>query len=67
MKHKISISNFEFQFISYGFYKITYCSPVTGKMFTNVTNNMVLIDETKNSDSPKIKDLNFLKSLCKNK
>jgi len=67
MKSKISISDFDFQFVGYGMYKITYCSPVTGKLFTNVTNNMVLVDETKNSDSPKVKDLNFLKSFCKNK
>jgi hypothetical protein len=67
MKRKISISDFEFQFVGYGMYKVTYCSPATGKMFTKVTNNMVLIDQTKNSDSPKVNDLNFLKSFCKNK
>lgn len=67
MKKKISISDFEFQYVGYGMYKVTYCSPITGKLYSNVTNNMVLIDETKNSDSPKIKYLNFLKSFCKNK
>ena len=67
MKRKISISDFEFEFSGYGHYRVTYCSPVTGKLFSNVTNNMVLIDQTKNSNSPKVKDLNFLKSFCKNK
>lgn len=67
MKRKISISDFEFKFVGYGMYKITYCSPVTGKMYSNVINNMTLIDQTKNSNCPKVKDLNFLKSICKNK
>ena len=67
MANKISISDFEFQFLGYGMYKITYRSPVTGKLFTNVTNKMSLIDETKNSDCLKVKDLNFLKSFCKRK
>lgn len=65
MANKISISDFEFQFLGYGTYKIVYTSPKTGIYHTNITNNMVMIDSTKNCSNPKIKDLNDLKSFCK--
>ena len=42
-------------------------SPVTGKHWTTITNNMSLIDLTKNADEPKVKDLDELKRICKNK
>jgi hypothetical protein len=67
MKQKISRSDFSFQFTGHGHYKVTYRSPITGRRFSTVTNNMPLIDATKNADSPLIKDLNELKSLCKTK
>jgi hypothetical protein len=63
---KISIYHFDFNFAGHGHYKVTYTSPKTGKQWTKTTDNMQLIDDTKNSDSPKIKDLNRLKSVCKN-
>jgi hypothetical protein len=63
---KISIYHFDFTFAGHGHYKVTYTSPKTGKQWTKTTDNMQLIDDTKNSDSPKIKDLNRLKSVCKN-
>jgi hypothetical protein len=63
---KISIYHFAFTFAGHGHYKVTYTSPKTGKQWTRTTDNMQLIDDTKNSDSPKIKDLNRLKSVCKN-
>jgi hypothetical protein len=63
---KIRKSDFDFVFSGYGHYKVTYTSPTTGKQWTKTTNNMPLIDATKNSDVPKIKDLNSLKFLCKN-
>lgn len=66
MKTKISISDFSFSPSGYGHYKVTYTSPITGKEWKTVTNNMPLIDETKNAESPKIKDLNRLKFTCKN-
>ena len=66
MKTQISISDFRFTTSGYGHYKVTYISPITRKEWTTVTNNMPLVDATKNSDSPKIKDLNELKSVCKN-
>lgn len=65
MKTKINTSDFIFQFSGYGHYKVTYTSPVTFKTWTKITNNMPLIDETKNSENPKIKDLIRLKNMCK--
>ena len=66
MKAKISISDFNFLFSGYGHYKVIYTSKKTNKEYKITTNNMPLIDATKNEDSPKIKDLNELKRLCKN-
>lgn len=66
MKTKISISDFSFKPSGYGHYWVQYTSPVTGKKFGTITNNMPLIDETKNAETPKIKDLNRLKYACKN-
>ena len=61
------LTDFKFTFAGYGHYKVTYTSPKTGKQWTITTDNMPLIDATKNSGTPKIKDLNVLKSMCKNK
>lgn len=66
MKTSISITDFKFDFKGYGYYKVTYTSPVTGKSWSHVSTNMPLIDATKSADSPKIKDLKMLKYLCKN-
>jgi hypothetical protein len=65
MKTTISISNFQFQFAGHGHYKVTYTSPVTGKQWSRTISDMPLIDATKNEDVPKKKDLNWLKSVCK--
>lgn len=67
MKTNIQISDFDFKFAGYGHYLVMYCSPVTGKCWTIQTNNMPLIDATKNSDAPKQCDLIALKRLCKHK
>ena len=64
---KISISDFSFSFSGYGHYRVTYTSPITGKSWSTVTNNMPLIDLTKNADEPKRCDLESLKYLVKNK
>lgn len=61
----ISINDFRFEFSGYGHYKVTYTSPNTGKAWTAVTNNMPLIDATKNAEYPKNKDLFRLKKLVK--
>ena len=68
MKKKESISIYDFRFITsgYGRYKVTYQSPKTGKEWTTLTNDMELIDDTKNSEEPRRKDLEQLKWLCKN-
>ena len=64
---KTKITDFTFITAGYGHYKVTYTSPVTGKQWTKTTNNMPLIDATKNADEPKRKDLNELKRLLKYK
>jgi hypothetical protein len=67
MKNQIRLTDFTFKFSGYGHYEVTYTSPITSKKFTTITNNMPLVDATKNAESPKIKDLIELKKLCKNK
>ena len=62
---KININDFRFEIVGYGHYRVTYTSPVTGKQWTAVTNNMPLIDATRNSEEPKKKDLEQLKRVCK--
>ena len=64
---KTEITDFTFITAGYGHYKVTYTSPVTGKRWTKTTNNMPLIDATKNADEPRRKDLNELKRLLKYK
>ena len=64
--NRISLSDFSFSFSGYGHYRVTYKSPVTGKTWSTVTNNMPLIDATKNADEPKRCDLELLKYLAKN-
>lgn len=66
MKNRISIFDFSFMPAGFGHYKVTCTSPVTFKKWTCVTPDMMLIDTTKNADSPKVKDLNELKRICKN-
>lgn len=63
---KISIYDFDFEKVGYGRYKVTYTSPVTGKSWTTTIDDMTIIDATKESDSPKVKDLELLKYFCKN-
>ena len=64
MKKTISLSNFNLQRVGYGQYNITYISSF-GKHYTSRTTDSSLIDDTFNSDNPKIKDLNLLKRMCK--
>ena len=63
MRAKTTISDFRFEFAGYGHYKVTYTSPVTGKSWTAKTNDMPLIDATKNADDPKRCDLETLKRI----
>ncbi len=61
----ISIHDFRFEFAGYGHYKVTYTSPKTGKQWRRTINDMTLIDDTKNADEPKKKDLERLKRYVK--
>ena len=65
MKIPISIYDFSFQFSSYGFYKVVYQSPISGKKWVKNVCNMYLIDMTKNEINPKKVHLNDLKRLVK--
>lgn len=65
MKTKIELQDFHFEFSGYGHYKVTYTSPITGKKWSKIITNMMLIDATKNEENPKIKDLNQLRRICK--
>lgn len=62
---KTQLSDFTFKFSGYGHYKVTYQSPNTSKKWSTITNNMPLIDATKNSENPLKKDLEQLKRICK--
>lgn len=59
-------SDFQFFKSGHGHYNVIYTSPVTSKKWAKVTDNMPLIDATKNEDAPKRKDLEMLKFICKN-
>ena len=65
MTQKISKYDFTFEFAGYGHYKVTYTSPVTGKQWSKTINDMTIIDDTKNADEPKRKDLEELKRKVK--
>lgn len=58
--------DFTFKPKGYGHYTVTYTSPKTGKKWTHTTDDMLLIDATKNCANPKRKDLERLKKFCKN-
>jgi hypothetical protein len=61
----ISICDFEFQCAGYGHYKVTYTSPKTNKSWSKTIDDMTLIDSTKNTDEPLVKNLNALKRKVK--
>jgi hypothetical protein len=63
---KTTKSDFQFFFNGYGHYKVIYTSPITNRIWTKLTDDMPLIDATKNEDAPKRKDLEMLKFICKN-
>lgn len=65
MKNSISLSNFRLNRVGHGQYNITFISSKTGKEYTSRTTDSSLIDNTFNSDNPKIKDLNQLKRIAK--
>jgi hypothetical protein len=65
MKNTISKYDFNFNQVGYGQWDVIYTSPNTHKKWMAYTTDSILIDATKNSDLPKIKDLNQLKKICK--
>ena len=64
-KERVSLLDFTFEFRGYGHYRVIYESPKTYKRWSIVTDDMPLVDATKNSEGPTQKDLNRLKALCK--
>ena len=65
MTQKIRIYDFRFEFTGHGHYKVTYTSPATGKQWSKTISDMTIIDDTKNADEPKRKDLEELKRKVK--
>jgi len=65
MKTKISISDFTFLSSGYGAYAVMYRSPVTLKSWMARITDMQLIDDTKNCEEPKKKDLETLRRIVK--
>lgn len=65
MRTKTNLSDFRFEFAGYGHYKVTYTSPTTGKQWSRTVDDMWMIDDTKNADEPKRKDLDRLKQFIK--
>ena len=65
MRTKTSLSDFRFELAGYGHYKVTYTSPTTGKQWSRIIDNMSMIDDTKNAENPKQKDLDRLKQIIK--
>ena len=59
----ISVYDFGFSLVGYGRYIVEYKSE-SEEVYTAIVTDMELIDATKNSDSPKVKDLKALKTLC---
>ena len=64
MKATINKFDFDFNQIGYGLYQVTFTSS-KGKKYTAKVDNMEIIDRVKNTDCPLKKDLNTLKSICK--
>ena len=61
----ISILDFTKKSVGYGQYNVTYTSKATGNSWTSYTSDSKIIDNTFNSENPKVKDLVRLKKICK--
>lgn len=64
-KKHIQLTDFSFTINGYGAYIVTYTSPITGKFWSKRITDMTIIDDTKNAETIKIKDLNILKYIVK--
>jgi hypothetical protein len=65
MTNKIEKSDFTFTFVGYGQYDIVYTSPNTFRRWKKHVADNYYIDNVITEDSPKVKDLETLKTLCK--
>lgn len=63
--NKINLSDFNYQRLGYGHYRVFYTSPVTGIRWRNETRDSSLIDRTFGAENPKVTDLKWLKAVCK--
>jgi hypothetical protein len=64
MKTTVTKFDFDFTQLSYGLYKVIFTSP-KGKKYMAKVDDMCIIDRVKNTEEPLKKDLNTLKSICK--
>lgn len=64
MKTKLKLTDFTFVPSGYGHFNVYFTCPDTGGYYRGYTNDMPLIDKTKNADRPKIKDLERLRYIC---
>ena len=58
------LSKFTFNFVGHGHYKVTYTTE-RGDYWKATINDMTLIDDTKNSEEPKKKNINALRDRVK--
>lgn len=63
----INITDFRFFKKGYGQWNVTFESRKTHKIYKCYTTDSQLIDATQHCENPKIKDLNQLKRICKQK
>lgn len=64
-RKKTSINDFRFKKTGYGFYDVTYTSPVTDTIWVTSISDMSLIDATLCTAKPRQQDLDLLKKKCK--
>ena len=58
------LSQFSFSFTGYGHYKVTYTTK-RGDYYKATITDMETIDNTKNSDNPKQKDIKIVRDMIK--
>lgn len=57
------LSQFTFQFVGAGHYKVTYTTPNRGDYYKALITDMELIDNTKNAEWAKLSDIKHLRSV----
>ncbi len=61
------LRRFDFKFVGYGHYRVRYTTPTRGDYWIAIIDNMELIDNTKNAEDVKAKDLDRLRDVVKRK